>query len=232
MQLDLSKLENSIGYSFRNEKLLENALTHSSYINEKSHLKNNERLEFLGDAVLELVTSDFLYRNYPDKTEGELTKVRAKIVCTDSLAKASAKHRFGSYMNMGKGEENTGGRERKSILANTFEAIVGAVYLDGGLSPARSMILQLLEETILHAAEGNLILDYKTKLQEIAQQKPESTLEYTIEKETGPEHNKIFHVHLYYNGVVIGVGKGSNKKEAEQEAAYHGLVDLGVLYEA
>jgi ribonuclease-3 len=230
--LDLSTLEASIGYVFRDRNLLENAVTHSSYMNERSQVKNNERLEFLGDAVLELVVSERLYRNYPEKPEGELTKIRAKIVCTDSLSKRSAEHHFGSYMFMGKGEDNTGGRVRKSILANTFEAIVGAVYLDGGLKAASDLIHRLLDQTIVHAAEGNVIFDYKTKLQEVAQQQPDAVLEYKVESESGPEHSKTFYVQLYLNGIVIGHGQGSNKKEAEQQAARLGLIGLGVLHEA
>lgn len=232
LHLELSRLEESIGYTFRQSGLLKHALTHSSYINEKSHLKNNERLEFLGDAVLELVVSEWLFRQYPEMPEGELTKVRAKIVCTDSLSKASAQHELGVFLYLGKGEEITGGRQRKSILANTFEAVVGAVYLDGGLEAAKEMILSMLGTCILKAVDGNLIIDYKTKLQEVVQQKPDALLEYRLEQETGPEHNKTFYVHLYHNGRLIGDGAGSNKKEAEQQAAYRGLIQLGVLNEA
>lgn len=230
--MSFTGLEKTIGYVFRDKSLLEHALTHSSYNNEMSFLKNNERLEFLGDAVLELVASEYLYLHYPDKPEGELTKIRAKIVCTDSLAKASSDHGFGGFIRMGRGEEITGGRERKSILANTFEAIAGAVYLEGGLVAARKMITQLLEETMIQAANGSLIFDYKTKLQEVVQQKPGSILEYRVERESGPDHNKTFYVILFHDGSLIGRGEGSSKKEAEQQAAYQGLTKLGVLDEA
>lgn len=232
IDLTLQRLEKSMGYSFKDKNLLINALTHSSYINEKSNLKNNERLEFLGDAVLELVVSEGLYRRDPDMTEGELTKIRAKIVCTESLAKVSSECGFGQYIFMGKGEENTGGRVRKSILANTFEAIAGAVYLDGGLSAAKALILRLLQDTMQRAAEGILIFDYKTKLQEVVQQNPDGVLEYRLEQEKGPEHNKTFYVQLSHNGRIIGDGEGRNKKEAEQQAAYRGLIHLGVLHDA
>ncbi|WP_332310646.1 ribonuclease III [Alkalibacter mobilis] len=229
--MDTKKIESIIGYKFGDKRLLKKAMTHSSYINEKSNMENNERLEFLGDAVLEVIISDYLYKNCPSKTEGELTKIRAKIVCTESLSSVSAHNDFGKYILMGKGEENTGGRERKSILANTFEAIIGAVYLDGGIQDAEKVILGLLSENITESINGNLVFDYKTKLQEIVQQKSESFAEYTVSKEVGPEHNKIFYVDLIYNDKVIGKGKGNNKKEAEQKAAYRGLVYLGVLDE-
>jgi ribonuclease-3 len=229
--MEVKSLEKTIGYKFHNKTLVKTALTHSSFINEKSCSNNNERLEFLGDAVLELVISEYLYKKFPEKLEGELTKIRAKIVCTESLSTVSAKNNLGRYVYMGKGEENTGGRERRSILANTFEAITGAVYLDGGLEEARKFILHFLKKNINDAANGKLIFDYKTRLQEVAQQRQGSIVEYRVEKETGPEHNKIFYVDLLLDSKLIGKGDGKNKKEAEQKAAYNGLSFLGVLNE-
>ncbi|HAE62848.1 MAG TPA: ribonuclease III [Eubacteriaceae bacterium] len=229
--MEVKSLEKKIGYKFNDRALIKTAITHSSFINEKSHARNNERLEFLGDAVLELVISEYLYNKFPERLEGELTKIRAKIVCTESLSNVSANNNFGRYIYMGKGEENTGGRERKSILANTFEAITGAVYLDGGIDEARKFILHFLKKNINDATNGKLVFDYKTKLQEVVQQSQGSVIEYIVEKETGPEHNKIFYVSLLLDSKLIGRGSGKNKKEAEQKAAYYGLVHLGVLNE-
>lgn len=225
------KIEKIIGYHFKDQSILKNALTHSSFINDKSKLKNNERLEFLGDAVLELVVSHYLYKNCNNRGEGEMTKLRAKIVCTDSLAMAASDFQLGDYIYMGKGEENTGGRTRKSILANTFEAIIGAIFIDGGLEEARKFILCKLKNNIDDSLKGKLVFDYKTKLQEYIQQNADNDIDYVVISEEGPEHDKIFNIELLLNGKVIGSGSGSSKKEAEQHAAYNGLIFLGEVNE-
>lgn len=226
--MNVKNIEEVINYTFKDKGILINALTHSSFINDKNK-QNNERLEFLGDAVLELVVSDYLYKNHRDLPEGELTKLRAKIVCTESLAMVSNSLNLGSYIFMGKGEENTGGRKRKSILANSFEAIIGGIFIDGGFAEAERFILVKLKNNIVDAIKGKLIFDYKTKIQEVIQQKSTNEIEYTVEKEEGPEHDKIFHINLLMNGKIIGKGSGGSKKEAEQQAAYRGLLYLGVV---
>lgn len=226
-----NNIEKVIDYHFKDANILKNALTHSSFVNDKSKLKNNERLEFLGDAVLELVVSHYLYENFNNRAEGEMTKLRAKIVCTDSLAMAASDFQLGNYIYMGKGEDNTGGRTRKSILANTFEAIIGAIYIDGGLEEARSFILSKLKNNIDDSIKGKLVFDYKTKLQEHIQQNTDNDIDYVVISEEGPEHDKIFNIELLLNGKVIGSGAGSSKKEAEQHAAYSGLIFLGQVNE-
>lgn len=225
--MDFNNIEQVLNYKFKDQKILKNALTHSSFVNEKSKLQNNERIEFLGDAVLELVISFYLYKNHSNSSEGDLTKLRAKIVCTESLAMVSNLLNLGSFIFMGKGEENTGGRTRKSILANSFEALIGAIYLDGGLQEAEKFILSKLKENINDAIKGRLIFDYKTKIQEYIQQDSANVIEYMVESEEGPEHDKLFNINLFMNGKVIGAGTGSSKKEAEQHAAYNGLLFLG-----
>ncbi|HCX65005.1 MAG TPA: ribonuclease III [Eubacteriaceae bacterium] len=227
----MQEIERIVGYTFQDKQHLKTALTHSSSINDRVGLSSNERLEFLGDAVLELVISEHLYENFPNKTEGELTKLRAKIVCTESLSAVSMEHRLGEYIFMGKGEVITGGRKRKSILANIFEAIVGAIYVDGGYSNAKKHILKFLRKNIREAVEGNLVFDYKTKLQEVVQKQADQQIRYAVVHETGPEHQKIFHSQVTLNGKVIGKGQGANKKNSEQMAAYKGLVYLGVVNE-
>ncbi|NTW71997.1 MAG: ribonuclease III [Eubacteriaceae bacterium] len=227
----IEKFEKLINYRFTDKEIIKNALTHSSFINEKFNFRNNERIEFLGDAVLELVISNYLYNTYTELTEGELTKLRAKIVCTESLSSAAQKNEMGMFIFMGKGEENTGGRNRKSILANTFEAVAGAIYLDGGFVEANRFILSMLKSNIEDAVSGKMVFDYKTKLQEVIQKRAENNIRYMVTNETGPEHNKLFYVDLILNGKIIGTGTGYNKKEAEQNAAYDGLLELGVLNE-
>lgn len=227
--MEFNHVEKVLNYKFKDQQILKNALTHSSYVNERSKLENNERLEFLGDAVLELVISFYLYRNHADSTEGDLTKLRAKIVCTESLAMVSDELNLGKFVFMGKGEENTGGRTRKSILANSFEALIGAIYIDGGIQEAEKFILSKLKNNINDAIKGRLIFDYKTKIQEFIQQESTNEIEYVVDSEEGPEHDKVFNINLYMNGKVIGKGTGSSKKEAEQQAAYNGLTQLGKI---
>ncbi len=206
------------------------ALTHSSYANENKLpiTKNNERLEFLGDTVLNLVVSQYLYNKYENHPEGELTKIRAKVVCEYSLTYAAKKIGLGDYLLLGKGEEATGGRNRDSILADAVEAIVGAIYMDSSFETTSKVLLKKFEDDIVKAvAKGNLFVDYKTELQERFQKKNGNKIDYAILEEEGPEHNKTFHMAALMNGQAIGKGAGRNKKEAEQMAAKDALLNLG-----
>lgn len=220
--------ELTLTYRFREEQLLRNALTHSSYSNENrmEYRVNNERLEFLGDAIFDAVISDALYHQAKIREEGELTKIRAAIVCESSLVEQALRLGIGEHLILGKGEEGTGGRQRSSILADAMEALMGAVYLDGGFEQAKSFILELFQETIQKAAEGLLHSDYKTEVQEFLQSKGESEIQYLIEKEEGPDHDKLFYTILQAGGVEIGRGSGRSKKESEQKAAQNALVQL------
>ncbi|MBE6878526.1 MAG: ribonuclease III [Ruminococcaceae bacterium] len=214
--------EQNIQYTFKDKSLLNLALTHSSYANEsKNHVAYNERLEFLGDAVLQLVTSEKLYKENPNMPEGKMSKTRAALVCEDALANYSKQIALGSFMFLGKGEENTGGRERPSILADAFEALIGAIFLDGGIAPAKKFILRFLNDKNLH------LQDYKTLLQEIIQQNPGERLSYIVVKEEGPDHDKSFTVEVHLNSNPIGSGEGKSKKAAEQQAAKEALGLMG-----
>ena len=218
------EFQNVIGYQFHTPGLLQQALTHSSYANEK-HMKkhsDNERLEFLGDAVLEIISSDFLYKNYPDKPEGELTKLRASIVCEPTLALCTKDIELGNYLRLGKGEDQTGGRGRKSILSDALEAVIGAIYLDGGFANAKEFVLKYILTDIEHK---QLFYDSKTILQEVVQGEHEQ-LTYVLIHETGPDHNKSFTVEARIGERVIGSGSGHTKKAAEQEAAYRALLSI------
>lgn len=221
----LKALSDKLEYRFKNIGLLNEALTHSSYANEnkKRRIKYNERLEFLGDAVLSIVISDYLYNTLSTFQEGELTKIRASIVCEPSLANCSLSMNIGQYLLLGKGEDTTGGRERVSILADTFEAIIGAIYLDGGLAEAKKFILRRLRTTIEGAIEGRVFQDYKTHLQEIIQSANAEKIMYEVVDEEGPDHNKVFYVHVKVGEKVAGKGSGKSKKEAEQNAAKEAL---------
>ena len=220
----LAELQEKIGYSFKEEGLLRQALTHSSYANEKhmKKLSDNERLEFLGDAVLEIVSSDFLYANYPDLPEGDLTRLRASIVCEPTLAMCTDMLNLGDYLLLGKGEDQTGGRKRKSILSDALEAIIGAIYLDGGFANAKEFVLKYILTDIEHK---KLFYDSKTILQEVVQGEHE-TLSYVLVEESGPDHDKSFSVNVCVGDKVIGSGVGHTKKAAEQEAAYRALLVL------
>lgn len=222
---DLNEFQSKIGYTFKNRHLLEQALTHSSYANEK-HMKkhsDNERLEFLGDAVLEIVSSEFLFINYPQKPEGELTKLRASIVCEPTLALCTKPLDLGKYLRLGKGEDHTGGRKRKSILSDALEAVIGAIYLDGGFTNAKEFVLRFIMTDI---ENKQLFYDSKTILQEIIQSRQDGELSYEILKEEGPDHNKSFEVRALVGDQEIGRGKGRTKKAAEQLAAYNGILKL------
>lgn len=221
----LSYLKNRLQLECLDEDLLLQALTHSSYIyeNRQNGIENNQRLEFLGDAVLDLAVSDFLFSKFPDSDEGELTKLRAALVCEPSLARTAKNLKLGNCLRMGKGEERSGGRERPSILADAFEALLGAIYLDQGLMKASEMALRFLDPLIKDVLEGRLDSDYKTELQEIVQQLGSEQVQYTILREEGPDHHKIFTAGVLYKGELAGTGTGRSKKEAEQQAAKSAL---------
>ena len=233
----LDELQKIIGYTFKNAEFILNAVTHSSYINEgilrKDALSeiqsgsNNERLEFLGDAVLELVMSEHIYKTYPELTEGEMTKLRASIVCEPTLSKAARKLDLGSCIRMGRGEEQTGGRERGSILADCFESIAGAIFVDGGFDSAKSFILKTMDEFILERRKNFMLADHKTVLQEIIQRDSKEPLEYTVIAEEGPAHQRIFVVELCHSGRKLSTGRGKSKKEAEQHCAKQAIQVLG-----
>jgi len=231
MKEDYSKLEKSINYSFRENSFIYEALTHSSYANERSDkkLKHNERLEFLGDSVLSLVISDYLFMKYPDFPEGELTKVRSKIVCEATLAECASAIDLGEFMYFGKGEEMTGGRNRASILADAFEALIAAIYMDGGISHARSFILKTMNKKIIDAIMGKIFIDYKTRLQEIVQSKKIKKIKYVVVDEQGPDHSKLFFTEVIVNDKVVGKGQGKSKKESEQYAAKMALGRLSEI---
>lgn len=224
----MKHLEENLGYSFKNKELLKNALSHSSYANE-THLRlgSNERLEFLGDAVLSLVVADFLYKQFPDKPEGELTKLRASLVCEKSLCRFARELEIGDFILLGKGEEQCGGRERNSILADAFEAILAAIYLDAGMDVARQHVLRFVKDELNHT-EDEVFHDYKTTLQEVIQRNPEERLSYVLSAESGPDHNKSFTVDVLLNSSVIGTGTGKTKKRAEQMAARDALRLMGI----
>lgn len=223
----IEELEGKIGYTFRDRSLLVLALTHTSFANEahSGHLGSNERLEFLGDAVLELVSSDFFYREKPKLSEGELTKLRASFVCEPALAYCAEQIPLPPYLLLGRGEEMTGGRLRPSIVSDAMEAVIGAIYLDGGLIPARAYI----DRFILNDIEGKrYFYDAKTILQEEIQKDKDAVLSYELRGEEGPEHLKRFTVAALRDGVPLAEGEGSSKKEAEQRAAYAALLALGI----
>ena len=220
-------LEQKLGYKFNNIKLLENALTHSSYANEvRNGCTSNERLEFLGDSVLSVIVADYLFKNFKTIPEGELTKLRASLVCEKSLCAFSREISLGEFLALGKGEEKGGGRERDSILADAFEAVLAAIYLDGGMEKARQFVLRFVKDE-LENKDDEVFKDYKTALQEIIQRNPEESVTYILKSEHGPDHNKVFEVEVHLNSNVIGVGKGKNKKQAEQMAAKQALELMG-----
>ncbi|MBE6982422.1 MAG: ribonuclease III [Ruminococcaceae bacterium] len=222
----MKDLEVAIGYRFKNITLLQNALTHSSYANEYWHdsLKSNERLEFMGDSILGMVVAEYLYRNFPDRPEGELTRMRADMVCEQALARVANRLELGKHLLLGHGEEQGGGRDRVSILADAVESVIAACFIDGGMEPAckfvENFVLCDVPVTRLHN------MDYKTALQELVQKKKNQVLSYELTGEEGPDHNKCFRVAVFLNGTVIGNGIGSSKKRAEQDAARMALEHL------
>lgn len=226
--MDISEFEEEIKYTFKDKELLETALTHSSYANESKnrHCQNNERLEFLGDAVLGIVAAEYLYFHNSHVPEGELTKLRAMMVCEKSLYEFALSMDLGKYLRLGHGEENTGGRERSSILADAFEAVVAAIYIDGGYEAAKKHVTRFADKFFSSRIKSNL-KDYKTALQEIVQKNHTETLLYVLASEKGPDHDKEFVVEVHLNSNVIGTGKGGSKKEAEQMAAKEALSLMG-----
>ena len=221
----LEALEKRIGYHFTDRALLKQAITHSSYSNEQkiNRIKHYERLEFLGDAVLEMVSSDYLFHSKPQLQEGELTKLRASMVCEPSLAFCAKDLELGRFMLLGKGEEQTGGRDRDSITSDAMEAVIGAIYLDGGIEPAKEFIDRFILSDL---EDKQLFFDSKSHLQELIQGKLKKEFSYELLEESGPEHAKIFVVEVCMDGKGIGKGSGRTKKAAEQQAAYQALLAL------
>ena len=224
----MEELERKIGYQFKNKALMREAITHSSYAKERKsqHIKYNERLEFLGDAVLSIVVSDYIFKHCPELPEGELTKLRASLVCEKSLFEFAKIIDLGKYLILSKGERNNGGAERPSILSDAFEALIAAIYIDGGYEPASKHILNFVIPAIKNS-KTKKNKDYKTTLQEIVQKNPGEKLEYVLVAESCPDHNKHFVVEVHLNSNVIGKGGGRSKKEAEQQAAHEALELMG-----
>ncbi len=215
----LSELERGLGYVFRDKSLLENALRHSSYANEnrEAGLNDNERLEFLGDSILGFVVADYLFRTYTDRPEGEMTRIRADLVCEKNLAREAETIRLGDHLMLGHGEEQSGGRKRASIVSDAMESVIAAAYLDGGFEAAKGIIDRLILSDICHGKPHNF--DYKTAFQELVQRKKNQIIQYDLTDERGPDHDKEFLVDVMLNGRRVGSGRGSSKKRAEQDAA-------------
>lgn len=224
----MESLEKRLDYKFNNISLLKNALVHSSYANEvRGNTHSNERLEFLGDSVLSVIVAEHLFNKYRNMPEGELTKLRASLVCEKSLCAFSRELAIGEYLLLGKGEDKNGGRERDSILADAFEAVLAAIYLDGGMSAAKKHIFNTVLRDLDHLSDEETFKDYKTLLQEIIQRNPEESVSYILIDEIGPDHNKTFTVEVHLNSNVIGKGSGKSKKQAEQMAAQQALQLMG-----
>lgn len=224
----LHELEQHLDYTFHDLRLLRAALYHSSYANEHraQSVSSNERLEFLGDAVLGFVSADYLYGKHPDLPEGELTRIRAALVCEDSLHEVAQRLHLGDFLMLGKGEQSGGGRHRPSILADAVEAVLAAVYLDGGIDEARALVHRILLEKEPEQVVESRRRDCKTELQELVQRKPNQELRYELVSESGPDHAKVFTVAVMLNGQVVGLGSGHSKKEAEQSAARTALEQM------
>jgi ribonuclease-3 len=225
----MEEFEKIINYKFNDKSILKEALTHSSYANEhkKNHLKYNERLEFLGDAVLSISVSDYIFKNCPELPEGELTKLRASLVCEKTLYVFAKKINLGNYIYLSNGEKKGGGADRPSILSDAFEAVIAAIYMDGGMEEARRFVLSFVVPDIKNHTSGKAFKDYKTQLQEIIQRNPGEKLQYVLVEASGPDHNKHFTVEVHLNSNVIGKGGGRSKKEAEQQAAREALELMG-----
>ncbi|MBQ8551075.1 MAG: ribonuclease III [Clostridia bacterium] len=224
----MRELENKIGYSFKDKSLLRLALTHSSYANESGNPAHcNERLEFLGDSVLSIIVSEYIFAKFKNSLEGDLTKLRASLVCEKSLCEFSKELGIGDHILLGRGEEQNGGRQRPSILADAFEAVLAAIYLDAGMEQAKQHVLRFITEELKHR-DNEVFKDYKTTLQEVIQRNREEQLTYVLTDESGPDHNKSFTVEVRLNSNVIGVGTGRSKKQAEQSAAKQALALMGI----
>ena len=220
-----TELEKGLGYSFKDKHLLENALTHSSFANERRDGRtSNERLEFLGDSILGFVVADFLYSANPDKPEGDLTRIRAELVCERNLAKAAGTIRLGEFLLLGHGEDHGGGRKRDSIVSDAMESVIAASYLDGGFAAAKGIIERLILTDIPKGRPGNF--DYKTMFQELVQREKDQIISYELTGEEGPDHDKTFMVCVLLNGKVVGQGSGRSKKKAEQAAAEEAIKSL------
>ena len=218
-------IEKSIGYVFKNKDLLQKALTHTSYAYE-NNVESNEKLEFLGDSILEFISSKYLYQKYPELKEGEMTKVRATVVCEKSLYKIAKLHNFSDFLNLGKSEQKNGGSQRPAILADSVEAVIAAIYLDGGIKPAEKFIIENLKKEIEIASKHVGDKDYKTVLQEKLQIHGDVKIEYNIIQETGPDHDKTFEAEVKCDGRILASGKGKSKKEAQMQAAKKALENL------
>lgn len=226
----LDEIQDTIGYRFKNTHALKTALTHSSYANERKNkkVKFNERLEFLGDSVLSLTISEHLFRRFPGYNEGEMTRIRALVVCEPALSLAAKEMGLGSYLYLGRGEDRSGGRERKSTLSDAFEAVIGAIYLDGGIDHAKKFVMDNLTDILDRVIEGEeIFVDYKTRFQEILQKDSMEKIEYVLTGEEGPDHNKTFYTALIVGGVPYGSGEGKTKKESEQNAAREAIDRMG-----
>ncbi len=223
---ELNELENGLGYAFTDRALLVNALTHSSYANENRDrgIRDNERLEFLGDSILGFVVAEYLYRHFPGHPEGELTRVRADLVCETNLARQAETIRLGEFLLLGHGEEQGGGRKRASIVSDAMESVIAAAYMDGGFSAAKGIIDRLILRDVSMTKPHNF--DYKTALQELVQRKKDQVLQYELTGESGPDHDKHFAVEVRLNGRTVGCGTGSSKKRAEQAAADDAIARL------
>ena len=230
-KLKLKEMEASLGVTFTNLSYLRVALTHSSFANQYKDSEYNERLEFLGDSVLQLSVTEYLYKNYKEKSEGELTKIRSLIVCENSLYEVAKSVNIGAYIRMSRGEELTGGRNRVSIQADAIEAVIASIYLDKGFEYAREFILNKFHDIIDKAINNKIILDFKTKLQEHLQQNGEVNITYELVKFEGPPHRRKFYTRVLINKEVMGEGEGYSKKEAEQKSAKQALINLEVINE-
>ncbi len=223
--MNFTKLEESIGYSFKNKELLKQALTHTSYAYEKK-IPSNEKLEFLGDSILEFISSKYIYKNYRNLKEGEMTKVRAEVVCENSLLNIAMKHNFSDFILIGRSETNNKGSVRTAILADSIEATIAAIYFDGGLEEAEKFIVSNLKGAIEKSTKHVGMKDYKTVLQEKLQENGEVSIKYTVIKETGPDHDKTFTVKVELNGKELATGEGKTKKHAEMNAAERALENI------
>ena len=220
--MEYSRLEQELGYIFKDKNLLQTALTHTSYAYEKKTI-SNEKLEFLGDSILEFLSSIYIYQNYPKLKEGEMTKVRAQVVCEASLYKVAKSHNFSDFLRLGKSERVAHKQVKPAIMADSVESVIAAMYLDGGLEPVNKFIIENLKEEIKFASKNVGQKDYKTVLQEILQKHGDVKIEYKIIKEFGPDHDKTFDAEVLYNGKILAKGEGKSKKNAEMDAAKHAI---------